>query len=138
MRRARRGANAIEVALTMPVFVALLAGVVDLAWLAFQRSALMSSAALGCRVGALTDPGEDDAAWDALELTVDDAIRDALAETAAPCDPAVCVVELERFGDDPGRSLGCTVRTRFEPPIGLLLRPFDIESTIVVRMEWQR
>ncbi len=137
-RPSRRGATAVEVALTMPLFVALLAGVFDLAWLAFQRSALTSSAALGCRVGALQDPGEDDAAWDEMEDAVDLAIRDALAATGTPCTADTCVVEVTAFGEDPGRSLGCTVRRDYASLTGLLPAPDEIEYTLVVRMEWQR
>ncbi len=137
-RPSRRGATAVEVALTMPLFVALLAGVFDLAWLAFQRSALTSSAAIGCRVGALQDPGEDDAAWKEMEDAVDLAIRDALAATGAPCTADTCVVEVTSFGHDPGRSLGCTVRRDYASLTGLLPAPDEIEYTLVVRMEWQR
>ncbi|MDP2310076.1 MAG: pilus assembly protein [Pseudomonadota bacterium] len=135
---ARRGASALEFALILPIFVALLAGVMDLAWLAFQRSALSSSAALGCRVGALVDPGEGDMYWSELEENAQLAIVDALAATGSVCDPEDCTVAVSSFGTDPGRSLGCTVTREFRPLTGLILDPMPIEYTIVVRMEWQR
>lgn len=134
----RRGASALEFALILPVFVALIAAVMDLSWLMFQRSALSSSAALGCRVGALVDPGQDDADWDQLEDSAELAILDALAATRAPCDPEDCSVVVRSFGTDPGRSLGCTIERTFRPLTPLIMNPFQIESTIVVRMEWQR
>jgi hypothetical protein len=138
LRRARRlGASALEFALILPVFVLLVSAVMDLAWLAFQRSALSSSAALGCRVGALLDPGEDDALWDELEEGARDGILAALASTAAPCNED-CTVTVTAFGTDPGRSLGCTVVREFRPLTPLIMSSFPIESTIVVRMEWQR
>ncbi len=138
MRGARRGASAVEFALILPVFVALIAAVMDLAWLAFQRSALSSSAALGCRVGALYDPGLGDADWDGLEAAADAGIREALAATGAACESETCTIEVRSFGEAPGRSLGCTVRRDVSPLTSLVLGPMEIEATIVVRMEWQR
>lgn len=137
-RRGRRGTSALEFALILPIFVALIAAVMDMSWLAFQRSALTSSAALGCRVGALFDPGESDALWDDLEESAELAILDALAATRATCDPSDCTVIVQAFGADPGRSLGCTIRRTFRPLTPLILDPMEIESTVVVRMEWQR
>lgn len=139
MRRTpRRGATALEFALILPVFVALLAGIMDVSWFAFQRSALASSVAIGCRTGAIFDPGFGDAEWDTLELRVDTAIREALAATAAACESDTCTIEVSSFGVDPGRSLSCSVRRDVTPLTSLLFDPLSIESTIIVRMEWQR
>ncbi|MDP2316657.1 MAG: TadE/TadG family type IV pilus assembly protein [Pseudomonadota bacterium] len=137
-RAARRGASALEFALTLPVFVVLVVGVADLAWLAFQRSALSSSVALGCRAGALVDPGLGDVDWADLETAAEAGVLDALAATGAGCEPDDCVVTITSFGSDPGRSLGCTVSRDFAPLTALVMEPIRIESTIVVRMEWQR
>ncbi len=138
-RRARRaGATALEFALVLVVFVPLVAGVMDVAWLAFQRSALASSVALGCRAAALVDPGEGDTDWDTLATAAEDEVLLALASTGAPCEPDECTVELSSFGTDPGRSLGCTVSREFQPLTSLVLDPMAIAATIVVRMEWQR
>jgi len=137
--RARRGgATALEFALVLVVFVPLVAGVMDVAWLAFQRSALASSVALGCRAAALVDPGEGDSDWATLANSAEDEILAALASTGAPCEPLECTIGVRSFGADPGRSLGCTVSRDFTPLTSLVLDPMPIESTIVVRMEWQR
>lgn len=134
----RRGATAIEVALILPIFVALLASVMDLAWLAYQRSAISSSVALGCRAGAIIDPGYNDSDWGRLETNAEDAVKDALARTGAPCDISDCTVTVSTFGTDPLRGLECTVHRDFQPLTSLILDPMEIEETIVVRMEWQR
>lgn len=105
---------------------------------AFQRSALASSVALGCRAAALVDPGEGDTDWDTLATAAEDEVLLALASTGAPCEPDECTVELSSFGTDPGRSLGCTVSREFQPLTSLVLDPMAIAATIVVRMEWQR
>jgi Flp pilus assembly protein TadG len=50
----RRGANAIEFALILPVLVALLTGIMDYGWLYMVRTAATSAARVGARAGAFT------------------------------------------------------------------------------------
>jgi hypothetical protein len=115
-----------------------MAAVMDLSWLAYQRSAISSSIAIGCRAGAIMDPGYNDSDWAALEAGAEAAVLSALASTGAACDNADCTVTVTSFGTDPLRGLECTVHRDFQPLTSLILDPIEIEETIVVRMEWQR
>jgi len=54
MRSPRRGANAVEFALLLPVLLTFTFGIMDLGWSYFIRHAAGSAAAAGARAGALT------------------------------------------------------------------------------------
>ena len=135
-RRARRGGNAIEFALLFPFFVLLMSGFIDLGWLFFQQSVIDSSVAVGCRVASLVDPGIDEAEFSKVVDRGELAILDAMAETGGECDS--CSVNIDAFGDAPARSLLCTALRPVEPLTGLTFSPVTLDSTIAVRMEWQR
>ena len=61
MMRNRRGTQAIELALTIPVALSLIFGIVDFSWLAVHNQAINAAVAQGSRTGAYTplegDPG---------------------------------------------------------------------------------
>jgi hypothetical protein len=52
----RRGANAVEFALTLPVFVGLVMGIIDYGFLFMMQSGLDSAVSLACREGSKVDP----------------------------------------------------------------------------------
>lgn len=138
-RRDRRGASALEFALLLPVFVVLLTATIDLGWLFYQRSAIASAAALGCRAGALVDPGVDDVWWEDLEAAVQTRVEETFAATGAPCDlTGDCVTAVEAFGEDPGRSIGCSVSRGYTPLVGMVIPSMTLSYRMVVRLEWQR
>ena len=136
-RRARRGANAVELALTMPVFVAVLGGVFDYTWYLYRQSALDSSTHLGCRVGSTIDPGEADAQLGVVETEATDAVVSAMSSAGIPCD-GDCVVQIETFGVTPGRSLRCITQQDFTPLVGIALGARQITARSAVRFEFQR
>src|SRR5688500_16118035 len=55
-QRTRRGANAIEFALTFPVFLFIVLGLIDYGYLFAIQAGLDNAVALACREGAMTDP----------------------------------------------------------------------------------
>lgn len=138
-RTTRRGTNAVEFALILPTFVLLLFAVMDFGWLFFQRATLDIAATHGCRAGALVDPGQDEADMASVQLAAYDGMRDELYRAGGgDCTDSNCYVDVFAYGDPPGRSLICVIGKDFEPPVGMLLSPRTIESSIAVRMEWQR
>ena len=73
----RRGGNAIEFALILPVLVAVFTGIIDYGWIYAVRTAATSSARAGARVGALTPKANSpdtaasaaaQAKWDSIGL----------------------------------------------------------------------
>lgn len=138
-RRARRGSNAIEFALLMPVFWLLFMAAVDYGWLFAYRSALHSSVNVACRSAALIDPG---LAGGDMEYVYSVARTEMEALLAVPpvhgCDPETCLVEVYGFGDPPGRSLRCSVQSDFTPLVGITASAHVMSAGIVTRQEWQR
>jgi Flp pilus assembly protein TadG len=123
---ARRGANAVEFALVLPVLLTFTFGVVDLGWAHLLRHAASSAATAGARSGALTaqEAGPNDRAaasaqgrWNELGLSLAPTIV-AFREG----DPEVMVVR---------------VQAPLEPLIGFVVSEGTVEVTAVQRMEDQ-
>jgi hypothetical protein len=139
-RRSRRGATLLEFALLLPVFLMLVLGSFDSAWLAYRLSSLDAAAASGCRAGALVDPGWGDANLAQVETTAQDAIDLAMEEAGftGGCDPLTCVIDVQIFDAAPSRSIDCRIQQEVQPIVGMFLQPVTISSRKIVRMEWQR
>jgi Flp pilus assembly protein TadG len=56
-RRIRRGGNAIEVALTMPVFLAGMFGLMDYGWYFYNEAMTIEATRQGCRIGSVVPEG---------------------------------------------------------------------------------
>lgn len=138
MRNRRRGASAVEFSLLAGLTIGLLSGVIDYGWILFHQSALDSSISAGCRAGALVDPGEGEVDMDTVFETADEAVKDALLSYGAGGCGSACTTQVEAYGERPGRSLLCSVSRDIQPVIGLVAPDITLESSIAVRMEWQR
>jgi Flp pilus assembly protein TadG len=138
-RSSRRGANAVEFALLLPVFISFLCGIIDMGWMAFERSAMISATTFGCREGALIDPGQDDADVQDVIDTAEAAILSSFETTGATCTGSTtCEPTAVTFGTAPNRALECSFTRSFVPLTGLIPFPSEIATNMVVRMEWQR
>lgn len=60
VRKDRRGANAIEFALVMPVLLGMLIGVMDYGWFFFRESMVTNAMRDGVRLGGLRSPAVSD------------------------------------------------------------------------------
>lgn len=134
----RRGAEALELALIMPVLVALFGGMMDIAWLFYTESSLDASTNLGCRAGALIDPGVAESNLAEVRATTQEALVTAMSEQGLANCADRCAAEVEVFGETPGRTLTCSITYAYTPLIGIASGSMTLESTQVVRMEWQR
>lgn len=137
-RRPRRGAEALEFALVLPVFVLLLVGMADVAWLFYTESSLDAATNIGCRAGALIDPGIAESNLSEVQSTTQDALVTAMTEQGLPACADRCRAAVSVFGETPGRTLNCQVTFAYEPLIGFALGDLNLTATQVVRMEWQR
>jgi hypothetical protein len=72
MQRRKRGANAIEFALTLPVFLAVFMGAMDWGWYFFLRSQAMNATMIGCEAAARVHP---DAAKSPVSVAEDEMNR---------------------------------------------------------------
>ena len=99
--RSRRGLAAIEFALTMPVLLAVILGIVELSLL-IGRSYVVSRAARdGCRVGAGVLEGVDPTGEE-IEQAATVAAETALAAAGINCDSTPCSISARWFQDDSG------------------------------------
>ena len=137
-RRPRSGASAAEFALILPVFLLLLITVMDFGWLFFQRATLDMAATVGCRAGSLQDPGDGDANLALVQDVAAEAMKIELIRAGAGDCGDGCYTDVYAYGDPPGRSIVCIVGRDIEPLVGLAVEPMTLESSIAMRLEWQR
>lgn len=152
LRGARRGAHSLEFALTLPVFVLILAATFDMGWLFFQQAMLDNAMHEGCRAGAVIDPEQG-----VPEDVAEEEMRGMLASVGQECggsasddgdtdtdppergigDPQTCDFSFSRQGSRPAISLKCEVVRSYTPPFGLVPHPDYIGSQTLMRFEWQ-
>jgi len=132
-RRGRlRGANPIEFALTLPMFVAITFALLDYGWFFMNKAVADVAVARGCRAGAIIDPLDGDPA------TV------ALIEMAGWSQFIVADCQLHEWclirdvGTVPTRRLECEMDAPYQPLIGLFPTPDTVHAYNVTRLESQR
>lgn len=141
MKRQRKGANVIEFALILPVFVALMGGTIDLGWAYFQYSGLSTAVLQGCREGAIVDPGMPDTNGPtsneiAIKAKAELAIKDTLAAQAVKC--VNCAATATFQGTQPTRTLVCVGENDYKPLFGLGIGAMRLRASAARRLEWQR
>jgi len=126
MRSSRRGVNAVEFAIILPVLLTFAFGIIDLGWAHMLRNGASSAAAAGARAGALTsqdaDPNAKAAAaalarWNELDL---------------PAQPTIVA-----FRQGTPQTLVVRVAVPLNELVGLVVGPEQIEVTVAQRMEDQ-
>jgi hypothetical protein len=128
-----RGANAIEFALTAPIFLLLLFGLLDYGWLFMNKALADVAVARGCRSGAIVDPhagSPQTAALDSMSGWV------SLVNSENCKLNEWCQVQIS--GEVPTKRLSCTVTYPIAPLVGLGPFPQEVHSRTVTRLEWQR
>ncbi len=129
-RRRRGGASALEFALTLPGFVALIAIFIDYGWLFFNQAMIDTAVNSGCRAGAVTDPDNDDpftVARDEIEAIL----------TAVSVQDTTPDIDLDVRGVSPAVSLYCEVEVDYVPLFGFIPTPDELDSATYIRFEWQ-
>lgn len=132
----RRGVAALEFALILPIWFALVAAIAEFGWYFFHATRLDSAANLGCRDGALVDPGIGDVHLDRMESAATARMVEVLTALGDP-ECTSCDVEAFTLGAAPRRTLVCVARRDLQPLVGLYLGPQELVSVQVSRLEWQ-
>ena len=133
--RQRRGANAIEFALTFPLFIFVVAGMIDGAWMVMQQSAYDSAAHLGCRDGSTKDPGLANVAMASVRTYAGSRALFHLSAYGGDCNG--CTVTVDNLYTNPSQSIRCSVAGNFVPLFGVLPAA-TLMSRAIVRLEFQR
>ncbi len=129
-RSRRRGANAVEFALTLPIFLYLLLGVMDYGYLMMAHAVLDAAAMEGTREGAITDPNQT-----ANIAAVAEGRAQAIAGGLCGGD---CIYTCNDLGNPPSREITCDLRWNIDPLVGLVPYPNQIQSEGRQLLEWQR
>lgn len=143
MRRSnRRGVNSIEFALILPVFLLLVGGTMEFAWVFWQRTTLVDIVRYGCREGSVISPSDGDPVGEALAAMENwgQVIHKGMA-----CDNesgGYCTVEAEVKISDAGMAeLHCTATIEKYAPLlnlGFIPEPRKgVRAVSVIRLELQ-
>ncbi len=130
MRRGtfRRGAEAIEFALTLPWLLLLMSAIMDFSWFFFTTWCLSASLREGARIGSVTTANRDPASIATREATARGADFGLVWSSA----PTAVVV-----GDAPQRRLELSAQVDVAKLIGLVPLPPIASETVVIRLEDQ-
>jgi hypothetical protein len=130
--RARRGANAIEFALTLPIFLAIVLGLMDYGYLFAVQAGLDNAVSLACREGALVDPK--------IGAPVATANAQFAMRSAMWCGPGCTFTATPMITGQyafPNQALRCRVNRPIAPLSGFVPFPGAVQSSSYYRVEWQ-
>jgi Flp pilus assembly protein TadG len=136
IRRRRRGSTLVEFALTFPVYVVVLMGVVDAGWLYFQQASLDGATRAACRSGTTVDPGVGNVNIMNVYTQVENQVEAELDEMGV--DSSNLSVTSTTSGAPPTRTLICTVQQPYTALTRLVLPDLTLTATTAMRMEYQR
>ena len=125
----RRASEAIEFALSLPVILFALSGLIDFGWYYWQQAALFESVRFGARIGAVTE--QDDGPLARAEL----AVAQQLAQSGVPFTPTLSTVFLtDPTGD---QLIQVDATGTYVGLWNLVLAPYELHARVAMRMEEQ-
>jgi Flp pilus assembly protein TadG len=136
IRRGRRASTTMEFALTFPVYVFVLFGIVDGGWLYYQQSSLDGATRTACRGGTTVDPGTNNVNIQTVYDYVINQVPLELQEMGV--DSSNLSVSATTTGAAPTLTLICTVQQPFTAVTRFVLPDMTLTSTTAMRMEYQR
>ncbi len=136
-RKSRRGTNAIEFALTVPLFITLIIGIFEFGWFFWQKSTTIDAVRHGCREGSLYAQAPTDGSFAATDVAFDE-MTSRLATTNL-CSGS-CV--LSAYTSEVGATdfLFCNAEVEYRSLTGFLpsaLLPSHSRAESFVRLEVQ-
>ena len=118
IRRRRRGANAVEFAMILPIFLTVYFGVMEFGYFFFEHAAVVNATRDGCREGALyssTDPIHS------AKIVAEDTIYNNLLAASIDCSiPGRCTITCDYEGVAETLSVKCDVDVQYSPIIGFI------------------
>ena len=131
-----RGASAMEFALTFPVFILLVGGMIDFGWYFYHQASLDSAVHMGCRRGVTQDPGL--ALVDLADVETEAAVSlvAALNANGLSCGTG-CVVSVGHVGAKPSLTMTCSATLPYTPLMGMAPTG-KVASKTSMRFEFQR
>jgi Flp pilus assembly protein TadG len=129
----RRGAAAIEFALCLPIFLAILFGILEYGWIFYEQANVIAAVRSGVRFGVTQDPDTDVNYLDESETTVRTSLAGlgirasdlASATITATVSPSTSATNL----------LTVDCKVPYTPVVGLVPVPTRISYTMTMLME---
>lgn len=135
MRRpsSRRGASAIEFALTLPVVIVIFSAIIEYGWVFFHQSAALGAVRDGVRLGVTYAPD------DGPEAAAENRTRAVLSGYGLDCsDTLSCVVTAVVVDDGVNyATLTVQVQRAYEPMFALMPTPSNINAQMTMVLETQ-
>jgi len=133
-QRSRRGATVVEFALTLPVFLAIVFGLIDFSLYFTGQAMLDSLTGSTCESGAELDPLFADVKEE-TRLGIESGLSSL---PFLSCSDSSCEISVEFDGVAPAQVLFCKTTVPFQGITGFTPMPERLSSSSVQRMEWQR
>ncbi len=124
----RRGSNAIEFALILPVLMMFLTGIMDYGWFFSQQISMIHAVRDGVRAGATT-PFEDDP----VRVT-EERIATSLEEAGFR---GAVTLDVQLVGNSPDRAVSAAAAVDYNALIGFVPTPSVVGSSLTMRLEDQ-
>ncbi len=131
-RAARRGASAVEFALTLPILLALASAVVDYGWYLSQSINVLNSTREGLRVGAMV-PYDDGPDAEAETWTTS-----LLKSYGIDCEALSCNISAAVGTVDGYDAMTLTVDIPYTAPVGVVPVPVSLQAELTMALEDQQ
>lgn len=143
--RRKRGGNAIEFALTMPIFTFIMMGVLEYGYYFYMTALVEDATRVGCRLGATIDPETGDSPSTVAATEINAKLTDYGVPCTGTCDLTTSIVVYgEGTVDTPEELqvaenyLSCETTFPYTQLVGLMnIFPNTVQSQMVIRMEFQ-
>jgi Flp pilus assembly protein TadG len=147
-RRTRRGGNAIEFALTMPLFVMLIFSCIEFGYFFFITSLIEDATRQGCRIGSTVSMEASPDSVSTAQSSIESLLETKLGQPCTgenQCTVVVSVLSFEEGSTDTPPELSiednylqCQTAAPFSPAIGFLsMLPSTINTGLLYRLEYQ-
>lgn len=130
-RHQRRGANAVEFALMLPVLISFLLGIIDFGWYFSQQAIVTNCVREGARTGALTKQDANLLPVPAAEARLTQCLTDGNVGT--PNNTPLVALS----GAAPDQLVTVTVTVPYTRITGLIPMPPTLNGQVIMRMEDQ-
>ncbi len=131
--RGRRGASAVEFALTLPLLIGLISAILDYGWYLTQAANVTSAVREGTRYAATVNQD------DGVTATAIDTTEQALTALGVPCQGGSgCSVDAN-LGEVSGiESLTVRAQVSFQPLVGIVPTPAHLTAALTMALQDQR
>ncbi len=133
--RTRRGASAIEFALTLPVLIVIVAAITEYGWVLHQRAQLVRAVREGVRLGVVGPNSSNPVPSTTAILRT----RELLEEFAFDMSTATVTAQLTNQHADAANTddtMAVTAVVRYQPLMGgLVPSPVDIDASLTMMLQ---